>query len=174
MDSEHLQTSNSRLFELMVLSLHKELHLRCSLGFRIYPCEFLPEVFWNTLKYFLEHARICRYWKYQIILVKSAKRHRKEINMKSKFPFSQYWIELSEAAIERVVLEKSSSTNFKNFDMQLIQLRQNHTDASVKFIFSTFSRRSSKNWTPSKNFWWIRRNFWYTYFSEIFWMTASV
>ena len=45
MDSEHLQTSNSGLFELMVLSLHKELHLRCSLGFRIHPCDFLPEVF---------------------------------------------------------------------------------------------------------------------------------
>ena len=40
MDSEHLQTSNSGLFVLMLLSLHKELHLRCSLGFRIHPCYF--------------------------------------------------------------------------------------------------------------------------------------
>ena len=40
MDSEHLQTSNSGLFMLMVLSLHKELHLRCSLGFRVHPCYF--------------------------------------------------------------------------------------------------------------------------------------
>ena len=51
MDSEQLQTSNFGLFVLMVLSLHKELHLRCSLGFRIHPCHFFLR-FSEVLKVF--------------------------------------------------------------------------------------------------------------------------
>ena len=40
--------------------------------------------------------------------------------MKTKFPFSKFSIELPEEAIETVVLEKTPSGNFKNFDMQLM------------------------------------------------------
>ena len=86
MDSEHLQTSNSGLFVLMVLSLHKELHLRCSLGFRIHPLSFAQGSL-KYSKYFPEHARIYQYCEYQITLVKLVK-HDIEVNMKSKSPFS--------------------------------------------------------------------------------------
>ena len=73
MDSEHLQTSNSGLFVLMLLSLHKELHRRCSLGLRIHPCYFFRG-FLKYSKYFPEHIGIYQYCDYQIILVESAKR----------------------------------------------------------------------------------------------------
>ena len=57
MDLEHLQTSNSGLFVLMVLSLHKELHLRCSLEFRIDSCYFFLR-FSEILKVFSGTRRI--------------------------------------------------------------------------------------------------------------------
>ena len=115
MDSKYLQTSSFGPFVLMVLSHYRELHLICMQGFWTHPCDFLPEVFWNAQEVFSrthEDCWLCQYCECQIILVKLAKHSCVEINTKSKFS-----IELSEVAIERVFLEKSSSRHFRNFDI---------------------------------------------------------